>query len=322
MGFYATESMVETGRRETATALPSRRSRLNRKPHIGASRGRGKFLTDHLGSVHALTDETGTIVESYRYDAFGRVLGVYNGSGTPLTESAVGNRFLWAGKEYSFKTGLYHNRHRVYDPVTGRFLSKDPSGISGGLNEFIYCFGNPVNFFDPDGLNAYVVNSDGYLGHTSIAVDNPSGGVNVYHYYARGHHAGANSWNTAKAIVYDKVDMWSEHHGSIEDYLSACQSVGSKVRVDAIALGTSQDDASLIDYMDDETCKDEGYYSGLGGRECHTTSWSAFWTYGMGPMKSFPTPKLDIMKSNPLFRNIPLPDRTYMTPNLMMPSLR
>jgi len=110
------------------------------------------YLTDHQGTVHALADESGTIVESYRFDAWGRDLGVYGGDNNPLVQSAVGNRFLWAGKEYSFGTGFYYNRFRIYDPITGRFLSKDPSGISGGLNEFIYCYGNPVNFSDPDGL--------------------------------------------------------------------------------------------------------------------------------------------------------------------------
>jgi len=109
-------------------------------------------LNDHLGSVHALVDETGTVIESYRYDVFGRVLGIYNGSSQPLAESAVDNRFLWAGKEYSFKTRFYYNRHRWYDPTIGRFLSKDPSGISGGLNEFTCCDNNPVNFIDYSGM--------------------------------------------------------------------------------------------------------------------------------------------------------------------------
>ena len=118
-------------------------------------------ISDHLNSIHAMADETGSIVESYRFDAWGRVLGVYNGSGQPLTESAIGNRFLWACKEYSFKTGLYHNRARTYDPITGRFLSKDPSGISGGLNTYLYCLNNPVNFVDSTGLDMHKVEFKG-----------------------------------------------------------------------------------------------------------------------------------------------------------------
>lgn len=41
---------------------------------------------------------------------------------------------------------------RWYDPITSRFISKDPIGISGGLNQFVYADDNPVNFRDPFGL--------------------------------------------------------------------------------------------------------------------------------------------------------------------------
>ena len=40
---------------------------------------------------------------------------------------------------------------RWYDPVTGRWLSNDPIGISGGLNQYVFCNNNPVNFRDPFG---------------------------------------------------------------------------------------------------------------------------------------------------------------------------
>ena len=108
-------------------------------------------LTDHLGTVHALADETGNIVESYEYDAWGNVLTVRDGAGNPLTESALGNRFLFQGREYSWSTGLYNFRAQWYDPETGRWLSNDPIGISGGLNQYVFCANNPVNFVDPWG---------------------------------------------------------------------------------------------------------------------------------------------------------------------------
>ena len=41
---------------------------------------------------------------------------------------------------------------RWYDPITGRWLSKDPIGISGGLNQYVFVGNNPVNFRDPFGL--------------------------------------------------------------------------------------------------------------------------------------------------------------------------
>ena len=108
-------------------------------------------LKDHLGSVLALTDNAGNIVESYRYDAWGRTT-VYGANGSALTASAIGNRYCWQGREYSWKTGLYYFRARWYEPVTGRWLSNDPIGISGGLNQYVFCANNPVNFRDPWGL--------------------------------------------------------------------------------------------------------------------------------------------------------------------------
>ena len=66
--------------------------------------------------------------------------------------SAVGNRYLWQGQRISWKTGLYYFRTRWYDPITGRFLSNDPIGISGGLDQYVFAGNNPVNFRDPFGL--------------------------------------------------------------------------------------------------------------------------------------------------------------------------
>jgi len=56
------------------------------------------------------------------------------------------------GREYDWATGLYHFRARWYDPVTGRWLSKDPIGLSGGLNQYAFCGNDPVNNLDPSGL--------------------------------------------------------------------------------------------------------------------------------------------------------------------------
>ena len=106
--------------------------------YTGATTNTYYAIKDHLGTVHALVDTNGVIVESYRYDAWGRVLGVYDGSNRPLSTSAVGNRYLWQGREYSWKTGLYYFRARWYDPITGRWLSNDPIGISGGLNQYVF----------------------------------------------------------------------------------------------------------------------------------------------------------------------------------------
>jgi RHS repeat-associated protein len=58
----------------------------------------------------------------------------------------------FAGQYYDYETGLHYNRHRYYDPKCGRFVSKDPVGLRGGINLFAYVNNSPVQWVDPLGL--------------------------------------------------------------------------------------------------------------------------------------------------------------------------
>jgi RHS repeat-associated protein len=109
-------------------------------------------VKDHLGSVHALIDSSGTVAATYTYDAWGNVLSHFR---TPEL-SNFSLRFLWQGREYSWATGLYNFRARWYSPELGRWLSPDPIGLEGGLNLYEFCGNDPVNFVDPYGLWAGV----------------------------------------------------------------------------------------------------------------------------------------------------------------------
>nr|WP_236870892.1 RHS repeat-associated core domain-containing protein [Burkholderia stagnalis] len=46
---------------------------------------------------------------------------------------------------------MHYNRHRYYDPGSGRFVSKDPIGLAGGINVYRYA-PNPTSRIDPLGL--------------------------------------------------------------------------------------------------------------------------------------------------------------------------
>jgi len=61
----------------------------------------------------------------------------------------------FAGEDIDVEAALSYNRTRFYDPEVGTFISRDPSGINGGLNTYQYCFANPVNLIDPSGLDAW-----------------------------------------------------------------------------------------------------------------------------------------------------------------------
>lgn len=50
---------------------------------------------------------------------------------------------------------------RMYDPLAARFLSEDP--IRQVVNQYSYTLGNPVRFWDPDGLQGVPTAADGEL---------------------------------------------------------------------------------------------------------------------------------------------------------------
>ncbi|MEE9368506.1 MAG: RHS repeat-associated core domain-containing protein, partial [Pontiella sp.] len=100
------------------------------------------YLKDHLNTVIALTDTSGTIIESYDYDAYGNIT-IFNASGIEISESAYSNRYTFQGREIDWETGLFYFRARWYDAEIGRWLSKDPIGIRGGLNQYVFCGNNP-----------------------------------------------------------------------------------------------------------------------------------------------------------------------------------
>ncbi|MCG8430089.1 MAG: hypothetical protein MJA29_02805, partial [Candidatus Omnitrophica bacterium] len=74
-----------------------------------------------LGSVSEVTDSNRAVVESYSYDVYGETQ-IKDDEGEVISESAIGNRYGFTGREYDGETGLYHYRARSYNPEVGRFM--------------------------------------------------------------------------------------------------------------------------------------------------------------------------------------------------------
>ncbi len=117
------------------------------------------LLNDDLGSATHVLDANGVVVESYRYAAFGAPT-ILDGNGNPLSQSSVGSSARFAGRPFDVETGLYFVRARYYSPTLGRFLSRDPSGLEGGRNLYVYASNSPWTMIDPFGLQDHPIPSD------------------------------------------------------------------------------------------------------------------------------------------------------------------
>ncbi len=96
---------------------------------------------DRLGSVIAQTDDSGAVLNRYKYGPFGE------------TPSLTGTPFGYTGQRYDSEVGLYNYKARIYSPAIGRFLQPDPIGFSAGdMNLYTYVGNDAVNMIDSAGL--------------------------------------------------------------------------------------------------------------------------------------------------------------------------
>jgi RHS repeat-associated protein len=104
------------------------------------------YCYDAHGNVTELVDaHSGAVVARYRYGVFG---GTVRAEG-PL---AAANPWRFATRYHDGETGLIMFPRRPYSPGLGRFLSRDPIGTRGGLNEYGFVDNDPVNKHDHLGL--------------------------------------------------------------------------------------------------------------------------------------------------------------------------
>ena len=109
--------------------------------------------TNAIGSVTAVTDDSGSLVERVSYDVFGMPT-FTDAADQPLTSSSIGNDILFQGRRYDKETNLYYYRARYYDPIMGRFLQTDPMGYADSMNLYQGFNMNPMNFVDPMGTES------------------------------------------------------------------------------------------------------------------------------------------------------------------------
>jgi RHS repeat-associated protein len=122
------------------------RQRINQNQVIGTTWTQRFYGYDGGGSVRTLADATGTVTDSYDYDAWGNAVN---------TTGSTPNVYLYRGEQYDADLNIYYLRARYLNPLSGRFLSRDTDGgkpnVPGTLHRYAYAGSDPVDYLDPTG---------------------------------------------------------------------------------------------------------------------------------------------------------------------------
>ena len=130
-------------------------------PTSSGTRNPRYFHTDHLGSLLVITDQSQAVLQRMSYDPWGRRR---NADGTDDTSASLGS--IVNGQEHTGYTGqeqldqlaLVHLGGRIYDPITGRMTSADPTipdpSDAQSFNRFSYVLNNALAYVDPSGFDS------------------------------------------------------------------------------------------------------------------------------------------------------------------------
>jgi len=124
---------------------------------LAQSAGKVYYLKDALGTVTDVVDASGSVVQRYEYESFGKITSIRNGTGIDISNNpAVNTSFTFTGREWDEDAGLYYYRARYYDASTGRFLQQDPDpgkvqNPMTVINKYAYAGNSPTKYVDPFG---------------------------------------------------------------------------------------------------------------------------------------------------------------------------
>lgn len=122
------------------------------KPTAGGSLQTAQYHylhTDHLGTPQLAINASGQSTWKGLYEAFGQVI--------PALDNQITMNLRFPGQYFDRETGTHYNYFRDYDPAIGRYVQKDPIGLTGGDNFYSYGNSNPLSYYDPNGEVAFLV---------------------------------------------------------------------------------------------------------------------------------------------------------------------
>ena len=112
------------------------------------------YIRNTQGDVVGIYDVDGAIKAWYTYDAWGKILDIWQADGYTVGEL---NPIRYRGYYYDTETDYYYCQSRYYNPEWCRWISADALmdtkiGILG-TNMYAYCNNDPINLVDPSGMN-------------------------------------------------------------------------------------------------------------------------------------------------------------------------
>nr|WP_225972049.1 RHS repeat-associated core domain-containing protein [Taylorella equigenitalis] len=103
------------------------------------------YVNDQIGTPQILMNAEQEVVWEAQAKAWGDTV-----ISAPVSDDGVINNHRFQGQYFDAESELHYNTFRYYDPEIGRFISLDPIGLLGGLNNYQYA-PNPVEWVDPWG---------------------------------------------------------------------------------------------------------------------------------------------------------------------------
>ena len=200
------------------------------------SAGVNYFIRDHLGSVRAVVDHTGKIVERNDYYPFG---GRHENSALSLSAT---NRYKFGGKESLEPVSLdmLDFGARFYDPRIARWNTQDPLAEKYfSLSPYNYCAGNPITLVDPTGMvmDDYRLKKNGEIelmkktndNYDVIYAENEKGEIDLF-----------NTFSIDRGILSNKITGTITPHGKEYSY-------------DAYVLNNNDQAQSLFEFVSDHS---------------------------------------------------------------------
>ncbi len=196
------------------------------------------FERDYLGSIRAVTDADGRLLQSVDYHDSGNL--VVN----VVSDRQATNR-LHTSKEFQPFQGvaLYDNQARYYDPIGSKFLTMDPLCEKyPNLSPYSHCANNPLSIIDPDGRDTI-----------NISYQN-------------------NKWNIESPIIAEGDDLFNVSiNGEISTFTFSDSEYGNRVNMLNLEVGEEFNDITFGVYHISGAAQDgTGYYIAPGGNADNT----------------------------------------------------